>query len=73
MINQTTAGHGGVTGRISAELQQNVIQPTQDFQNPSQESRRLFSELVGTFFLVHGSNYIASRDSAGTGFCTSSC
>jgi hypothetical protein len=56
-----------------AELQQNVMQPIEDFQNPSQESRRLFSELLGTFFLVHGSNYIASRYRAGTGFCTSSC
>jgi aquaporin Z len=45
-------GDGGVTGWISAELQSNIIQPIADFQNPNQEWRRLFSELLGTFFLV---------------------
>lgn len=30
----------------------NVIGPMQDFQNPKQEWRRLFSELYGTFLLV---------------------
>jgi aquaporin Z len=29
-----------------------VVQPSEDFQNPHQEWRRLFSELFGTFFLV---------------------
>jgi aquaporin Z len=29
-----------------------VIHPIEDFQNPKQEWRRLFSELMGTFFLV---------------------
>ncbi|QWZ10072.1 aquaporin [Nocardioides panacis] len=29
-----------------------VVQPMADFQDPSQEWRRLFSELLGTFFLV---------------------
>ena len=52
MTDQTTTGNGGVTGWISAELQNNVIQPIEDFQNPRQEWRRLFSELLGTFFLV---------------------
>src|SRR6202007_3368355 len=33
-------------------LQQNLIQPIEDFKNPDQEWRRLFSELLGTFFLV---------------------
>jgi aquaporin Z len=42
----------GVTGWISAELQQNLFGPIEDFQNPKQEWRRLFSELLGTFFLV---------------------
>ena len=32
--------------------QRDVIGPMQDFQDPSQEWRRLFSELLGTFFLV---------------------
>jgi len=47
-----TSGDAGVTGWISAELQQNLIGPIEDFQNPNQEWRRLFSELLGTFFLV---------------------
>ena len=38
--------------KISAELQRNVVQPIEDFKNPRQEWRRLFSELFGTFFLV---------------------
>ena len=45
-------GDAGVAGWISTELQQNVIQPIADFENPNQEWRRLFSELLGTFFLV---------------------
>ena len=32
--------------------QRDVVGPMQDFQDPSQEWRRLFSELLGTFFLV---------------------
>ena len=52
MTDQMATGDAGLTGWISAELQHNVIQPIQDFQNPSQEWRRLFSELLGTFFLV---------------------
>src|SRR5262245_35664934 len=42
----------GVTERISAWLDEDLLQPIADFQNPSQEWRRLFSELLGTFFLV---------------------
>jgi len=52
VTDQSTTGDAGVTGWISAEVQQNVIRPIEDFQNPSQEWRRLFSELLGTFFLV---------------------
>jgi hypothetical protein len=48
--DQTASGDAGVAGWISAELQQNVIQPIADFQNPNQEWRRLFSELRGRFF-----------------------
>ena len=29
-----------------------VVQPIEDFKDPKQEWRRLFSELLGTFFLV---------------------
>jgi aquaporin Z len=52
MRDQPATGDAGVTGWISAELQRNVVQPIEDFQNPRQEWRRLFSELFGTFFLV---------------------
>ena len=52
MADEIGTGDAGVTGWISAELQQNVIQPIADFQNPNQEWRRLFSELLGTFLLV---------------------
>ena len=51
MPDQVARGDAGVAGWISAELQQNVIQPIADFKNPDQEWRRLFSELLGTFFL----------------------
>ena len=33
-------------------LDSNVIRPIEDFHDPRQEWRRLFSELLGTFFLV---------------------
>lgn len=52
MTDQVVSGDSGVTGWISAELQHNVVEPIADFQNPDQEWRRLFSELLGTFFLV---------------------
>ena len=52
MPDRVAAGDAGVAGWISAELQQSVIDPIADFQNPDQEWRRLFSELLGTFFLV---------------------
>ena len=52
MTDQMTTGDGGVTGWISAELQHNVVQPIEDFHDPHQEWRRLFSELLGTFLLV---------------------
>ena len=38
--------------RWMEEFEQNVINPIEDFQDPRQEWRRLFSELFGTFFLV---------------------
>ncbi len=52
MPDRVASGDAGVAGWISAELQQNVIQPIADFNNPNQEWRRLFSELLGTFLLV---------------------
>jgi aquaporin Z len=41
-----------VRDRMEAEFHRDVIAPLEDFQDPSQEWRRLFSELFGTFFLV---------------------
>ena len=40
------------SARLEAMWQRDVIGPMEDFQDPSQEWRRLFSELLGTFFLV---------------------
>jgi aquaporin Z len=42
----------GIRQWVMDELEQNVLSPIEDFQNPRQEWRRLFSELLGTFFLV---------------------
>jgi aquaporin Z len=41
-----------VRERLFEEFERNVISPIEDFQDPRQEWRRLFSELLGTFFLV---------------------
>ena len=38
--------------RILAYFDREVVETLRDFQDPSQEWRRLFSELLGTFFLV---------------------
>src|SRR6185312_14288218 len=37
--DRVSAGDAGVAGWISAELQQNVVEPIADFQNPDQEWR----------------------------------
>jgi aquaporin Z len=42
----------GVTERIGNWFEAEVVRPMEDFHDPSQEWRRLFSELLGTFFLV---------------------
>ncbi len=41
-----------MTDRISEWFDSDVLQPIEDFQDPRQEWRRLFSEVLGTFFLV---------------------
>ena len=41
-----------VRTRVEEWLQVEVLDPIDDFHNPSQEWRRLFSEALGTFFLV---------------------
>src|SRR5436190_186352 len=45
-------GGTGTLGRVEAWVQEDIIRPLEDFQDPRQEWRRLFSELLGTFFLV---------------------
>jgi aquaporin Z len=40
------------TGRFERWFEMEVIDPMSDIQDPKQEWRRLFSELLGTFFLV---------------------
>ncbi len=52
MTDQVTAEGTGIAGWIAAEVDHNLISPIEDFRDPSQEWRRLFSELLGTFFLV---------------------
>ena len=46
------SGGSGTHGRVEAWVQEDIIRPMEDFRNPKQEWRRLFSELLGTFFLV---------------------
>jgi aquaporin Z len=50
--DQLTPQEAGVTGWIASEVQRDLIRPIEDFQDPNQEWRRLFSELLGTFLLV---------------------
>jgi hypothetical protein len=40
------------TARFEEWFESDVINPIEDFSDPSQEWRRLFPELLGTFFLV---------------------
>ena len=42
----------GTLGRVEEWVDREVIGPLEDFQDPSQEWRRLFAELLGTFLLV---------------------
>jgi len=39
-------------GMLGERIDQDFLQPMEDFQNPAKEPRRLFSELYGTFLLV---------------------
>jgi aquaporin Z len=47
-----TAGESGEVGELAQHEAQRVVSMFEDFQDPSREWRRLFSELLGTFFLV---------------------
>ncbi len=53
--DERTIGHGAIFDAASGYLGQQLTtfeESVQDFQDSSQEWRRLFSELLGTFFLV---------------------
>jgi aquaporin Z len=41
-----------VAEQVEAFIARDILDPLQDFKDPRQEWRRLFSELLGTFFLV---------------------
>jgi len=45
-------GTSETRARVERWIEADVLQPLKDFQDPRQEWRRLFSELLGTFFLV---------------------
>ena len=45
-------GASRTRARFEQWFETDVIDPIEDFKNPKQEWRRLFSELLGTFFLV---------------------
>jgi aquaporin Z len=51
-MQQGAAAPWRPSARLEEMWQRDVIGPLDDFQDPSQEWRRLFSELLGTFFLV---------------------
>ena len=51
MTTKADAESSGAPGPI-ALYEQSVIERIRDFDDPHQEWRRLFSELLGTFFLV---------------------
>lgn len=42
----------GIRHWVEDEIERNIVGPIEDFQDPNQEWRRLFSEVLGTFFLV---------------------
>ena len=51
-MNEHTLGASGARARFEEWFDADVIDPIEDFHDPRQEWRRLFSELFGTFFLV---------------------
>ena len=44
--------HPSVAEQVEAFIARDLLDPLEDFKDPRQEWRRLFSELLGTFFLV---------------------
>jgi aquaporin Z len=51
-VQRGTSGESGEVGELAQHAEQRVVSIFEDFQDPSREWRRLFSELLGTFFLV---------------------
>ena len=51
-MQQPTGATESAKGRFEEWFETSVLYPIEDFQDPKQEWRRLFSELLGTFFLV---------------------
>ncbi len=51
-IGMAQASGPGTIAHVEAWIRDDIIRPIQDFQDPRQEWRRLFSELYGTFLLV---------------------
>ena len=51
-MQQPTAREKSDRARLEEWFDTSIVHPIEDFQNPKQEWRRLFSELFGTFFLV---------------------
>jgi aquaporin Z len=51
-VSNDHGGEPGVSARMEAMFTQDVLAPMAAFKDPSQEWRRLFSEVMGTFFLV---------------------
>ena len=49
-MEQASSRESGILAYVDRE----VVETLRDFQDPSPEWRRLFSELLGTFFLVLG-------------------
>ena len=52
MVQQPMSGPDSTKELFEEWFETSVVYPIEDFQNPNQEWRRLFSELFGTFFLV---------------------
>ncbi len=51
-MQQRTARETSDRARLEEWFETSIVHPIEDFHDPKQEWRRLFSELLGTFFLV---------------------
>ena len=52
MVERQATQPESTKARLEEWFETSIIHPIEDFQDPKQEWRRLFSELLGTFFLV---------------------